>query len=156
MPVTALIGATACVLLRVAPAKQVFAPFADPLMFLFIGSFILARGLSLHRLDRRLAFGILSIPWIGARPGRVLTALGGVTAFLSCWLANTPVTAMMFAIAMSILGFLYDPARTEGRPAVRLSYATGVMIMTGFAASVGGLATPIGAAPKLIGLGFIR
>ena len=55
MPVSALIGATACVILRVAPARDVFAPFADPLMFLFIGSFILARAIFIHGLDRRLA-----------------------------------------------------------------------------------------------------
>src|SRR5690349_8675647 len=52
MPVTALVGAAACVILRVAPAKEVFAPFADPLMFLFIGSFIIARAIFLHHLDR--------------------------------------------------------------------------------------------------------
>src|SRR4051812_49689980 len=79
MPVTALIGAAACVVLRVAPAKEVFAPFADPLMFLFIGSFILARGLFVHRLDRRLAFGILSLRWIGAPPGRLPFASRAVT-----------------------------------------------------------------------------
>src|SRR5262245_23225270 len=43
LPATALIAAAACVLLQVAPAKEVFLPFADPLIFLFIGSFILAR-----------------------------------------------------------------------------------------------------------------
>ncbi|MDQ3800946.1 MAG: anion permease, partial [Acidobacteriota bacterium] len=61
MPVTALIGAAACVLLRVAPAREVFAPFADPLMFLFIGSFILARAIFLHDLDKRFAYGVLSL-----------------------------------------------------------------------------------------------
>src|SRR3954471_16588791 len=128
LPVTALVGAAACVVLRVAPAKDVFAPFADPLMFLFIGSFILARGLFVHRLDRRLAFGILSLRWIGARPGRILFAYGAVTTFLSAWVANTPVTAMMFAIGMSILGFLYDPERARtGVPPIRPSYATGLM-----------------------------
>ena len=45
MPVTALLGVAACVVLRVAPAREAFAPFADPLMFLFIGAFILARGI---------------------------------------------------------------------------------------------------------------
>src|SRR5918998_5200447 len=57
MPATALLGAAACVVLRVAPAKEVFAPYADPLIFLFIGSFIIARALFLHGLDRRVAFG---------------------------------------------------------------------------------------------------
>src|SRR3712207_3867074 len=53
LPVTALAGAAGCVVLRVAPAREVFAPFADPLMFLFIGSFILARAIFLHRLHPR-------------------------------------------------------------------------------------------------------
>src|SRR5213080_4494408 len=109
LPVTALVAAAACVLLQVAPAKEVFLPFADPLIFLFIGAFILARAIFLHRLDRRLAFGILSLPWIGARPGRILFAFGAVTAFISAWIANAATTAMMYAIAMSIINYLFDP-----------------------------------------------
>src|SRR6266849_104414 len=85
MPVTALVGAAGCVVLRVAPAKAVFAPFADPIMFLFIGSFILARAIFLHRLDRRLAFGVLSSRAVGARPSRVLFAFGATTAAISAW-----------------------------------------------------------------------
>lgn len=155
LPVTALVAAAACVLLQVAPAKEVFVSFADPLIFLFIGSFIVARAIFLHRLDRRLAFGILSLPWIGARPGRVLVALGAVTAFISAWVANAATTAMMYAIAMSIINYLFDPRRPGG-PLASRSYAMGLMLMTTFAASVGGLATPIGAAPNMIGVGFIR
>ncbi len=155
MPVTALLGASLCVVLRVAPVKEVFAPFADPIMFLFIGSFILARAIFLHRLDRRLAFGVLSLRLVGAYPGRILFAYGAVTAFMSAWISNTATTAMMFAIGMSILSFLFDEQHAEG---ARLSrrYATGLMLMTSFAASIGGLATPIGTPPNLIGLGAIR
>ena len=83
LPVTALLGASACVVLQVAPAKEVFAPFADPLMFLFIGAFILARGIFLHGLDRRVAYAVLSLPWVGARPSRILLAFGAVTALIS-------------------------------------------------------------------------
>src|SRR5437868_2530068 len=155
LPLTALIGATACVLLQVAPAREVFLPFADPLIFLFIGAFILARAIFLHRLDRRLAFAILSMPWVGGRPLRVLVAFGAVTAFISAWIANAATTAMMYAIAMSIVNYLFD-SRRPGGPLVARSYATGLLLMAAFAASVGGLATPIGAAPNLIGLGLIR
>ena len=155
LPVTALLGAAACVVLRVAPAKDVFAPFADPLMFLFIGSFILARAIFLHHLDRRLAFGVLSLRWVGARPGRILFAFGAVTAFISAWISNTATTAMMFAIGMAILAFLFDNERAGGSP-INRRYATGLMLMTSFAASIGGLATPIGTPPNVIGLGFIR
>lgn len=155
LPVTALVGASACVILRVASAKAVFAPFADPLMFLFIGSFILARALFLHHLDRRLAFAVLSIRWIGARPGRILFAYGAVTAFLSAWISNTATTAMMVTIGMSILAFLFEHQRQAGQ-SLNPRYATGMMLMTSFAASVGGFATPIGSAPNILGLGFIR
>jgi sodium-dependent dicarboxylate transporter 2/3/5 len=155
LPLTALIGAAACVLLQVAPAKEVFLPFSDPLIFLFIGAFILARAIFLHHLDRRLAFGILSLPAIGAHPVRVLVAFGAVTAFISAWVANAATTAMMFAIAMSIINYLFDPRHPNG-PLASRSYATGLLLMTTFAASVGGLATPVGAAPNMIGLGFIR
>ena len=155
LPVTALVGAAACVVLRVAPAKDVFAPFADPLMFLFIGSFMIARAIFLHRLDRRLAFGVLSVRWVGARPSRILFAFGAVTAFISAWISNTATTAMMFAIGMAILAFLFEQER-EGGLKVSRAYATALMLMTSFAASVGGLATPIGTPPNVIGLGFIR
>ena len=155
MPVTALLGAALCVVLRVAPAKEVFAPFADPLMFLFIGSFILARAIFLNKLDRRLAFGVLSLRWVGARPSRILFAFGAVTAFISAWISNTATTAMMFAIGMAILAFLFDNER-EGGTVINRRYATGLMLMTSFAASIGGLATPIGTPPNVIGLGFIR
>ncbi|MGB7159943.1 MAG: DASS family sodium-coupled anion symporter [Tepidisphaeraceae bacterium] len=155
MPVTALLGASLCVLLRVDTAKNVFAPFADPLMFLFIGSFIIARAIFVHGLDRRLAFGVLSLRGVGARPGRILFAFGAVTAFVSAWISNTATTAMMFAIGMSILGFLFEQERTSGIKIGR-RYATALMLITSFAASVGGLATPIGTPPNVIGLGFIR
>jgi solute carrier family 13 (sodium-dependent dicarboxylate transporter), member 2/3/5 len=153
LPVTALLGAAACVVLQVAPAKDVFAPFADPLMFLFIGAFILSRAIFLHGLDRRVAYAVLSLPWVGARPSRILLAFGAVTAAISGWISNTATTAMMFGIGLSILAALRNP---DGRPAIARAYATGLMLMTSFAASIGGLATPVGTPPNVIGLGFIR
>lgn len=153
LPVTALLGAAACVLLQVAPAKQVFAPFADPLMFLFIGAFILARGIFLHGLDRRVAYAVLSLPWVGARPSRILLAFGVATALISAWISNTATTAMMFGIGLSILAALRAPG---GDVAIDPRYPTALMLMTSFAATIGGLATPIGTPPNVIGLGFIR
>ena len=153
LPVTALLGAAASVVLEVAPAKEVFAPFADPLMFLFIGAFILARGIFLHQLDRRVAYAVLSLPWVGARPARILVAFGAATALISAWISNTATTAMMFGIGLSILAALQS--RTAG-DTMDPRYASALMLMTSFAASVGGLATPVGTPPNLIGIGFIR
>ena len=76
LSVTALLGAALCVVLGVAPAKQVFAPFADPLIFLFIGGFILARAIFIHGLDRRLALAVLSLRGVGSRPKRIMIAFG--------------------------------------------------------------------------------
>ncbi len=153
LPVTALLGAAVCVVLGVAPAREVFAPFADPLMFLFIGAFILSRAIFLHGLDRRVAYAVLSIPWVGARPSRILLAFGAVTALLSGWISNTATTAMMFGIGLSILAAMRAP---EARATIDPRYATALMLMTSFAASVGGLATPVGTPPNVIGLSFIR
>ena len=152
MALTALLGATACVMLQVAPAKNVFAPFADQLMFLFIGSFMLARAIELHGLDRRLALSVLTLKAVGGSPSRVLFAFGATTAFISAWISNTATTAMMFAIGLSILKVLGD----DGRSRIDPRYATGLMLMTSFSASIGGLATPIGTPPNVIGLNFIR
>ncbi|MEI2720333.1 MAG: DASS family sodium-coupled anion symporter [Gemmatimonadales bacterium] len=155
MPVTALLGASACVILGVAPAKAVFAPFADPLMFLFIGSFILSQGIFHHGLDRRVAFTVLSRPWVGASPSRLLLAFGLITALISGWISNTATTAMMFGIGMSILRVLYL-RQQSGELALDPRWASGLMLMTSFAASIGGLMTPVGTPPNVIGLGFIR
>ncbi|MFN7802434.1 MAG: SLC13 family permease [Planctomycetaceae bacterium] len=154
MTVTALLGAAGCVVLGVADAKTVFAPFADPLMFLFIGSFMLARAIFLHGLDRRLAYGVMSLNWVGARPSRILFAYGAVTAFISAWISNTATTAMMLAIGLSLVRFLKEASKDSVRIDPR--FATGLMLMTSFAASIGGLATPIGTPPNVIGLRFIE
>lgn len=155
MPVTALAGAALAIILRVADAKTVLAPFSDPLIFLFIGSFILARGIFLHDLDKRFAYGVLSLKFIGAKPSRILFAFGAVTAFISGWISNTATTAMMFAIGLSIIHFLFKHEKETGVK-INRNYATALMLITSFAASIGGLATPIGTPPNVIGLGFIR
>ena len=155
MPVTAMLGAAAAVVLRVAPAREVFAPFADPLMFLFIGAFILARAITLHGLDRRLAYAVLSHPLIAASPSRILFAFGAVTALISAWISNTATTAMMFTIGLAILAFLRSSEHETGIT-MHPAYAMALMLMTSFAASVGGLATPVGTPPNVIGIGFIR
>lgn len=161
LPVTALLGAVLCVVLGVAPAKTVLSYFADPIVFLFIGSFILARAMMLHGLDRRIALAFLSVPWIGGRPARMLAGVGLVTAVISMWVSNTATTAMMLPIAIGILSALHrvrvasglatGPMDARGWP-----FATGMMLMVAYAASIGGIGTPVGSPPNLIGIGLIR
>lgn len=155
LAVTALVGAVACVLAGVAPAQEVFAPFADPLIFLFIGSFLLAEAIRLHGLDKRLAFAVLALPGVTERPGRVLAAVAVVCATTSAFLSNTCVTAMMLTIVSGMITAIEAAGRRAGRPPAP-AFATGLLLCVAFAASVGGVATPIGTPPNLIGLGFIR
>ncbi|HSK74305.1 MAG TPA: DASS family sodium-coupled anion symporter, partial [Pyrinomonadaceae bacterium] len=103
----------------------------------------------------RFAFAVLSMKWIGARPSRILFAFGAVTAFSSAWISNTATTAMMFAIGLSIITFLFRHEKETGVK-INRNYATAMMLITSFAASIGGLMTPIGTPPNVIGLAFIR
>ena len=155
LAVTALLGAVACVVLGVAPAKEVFRPFADPLIFLFIGSFLLAEAIRIHKLDRRLAFAVLAVPWVGGQPIRILAAVAVVSVLISAFISNTVTAEMMVAIVTGILGAVEDVSR-DGKRLLNPSFATGLFLCIAFAASIGGLATPIGTPTNLIGLGFIR
>jgi len=152
LSVTALIGPVLTVVLRVAPAKAAFAPFADPIIFLFIGSFMLAEAMFVHGLDRRIAFGALSSRLVGASPARILFVFGGVAAGISMWISNTATTAMMFPIGLSIAAHL-----TEGRESEQGSrdFALAMMLICAFGASIGGIGTPIGTPPNLIGIGML-
>jgi sodium-dependent dicarboxylate transporter 2/3/5 len=153
LAVTALIGPLLTIVLGVAPARTAFAPFADPIIFLFIGSFMLAESMFVHGLDRRIAFGALSSRMVGSSPVRILLAFGGVSALISMWISNTATTAMMFPIGLSIVAHL-----THGREreAGSREFAVAMMLICAFGASIGGIATPIGTPPNLIGIGMLN
>ena len=159
IPVTALLGALLCVVFGIAPAKTVFAPFADPIIFLFLGSFILAEAMAVHGLDRRCAFKILSLKWVGNSTGRILFAFGAITAGISSWISNTATTAMMYPIALGIIYATADMMEKRAGGAVnpmQLQYGTGMMLMAAYASSVGGIGTPVGTPPNLIAMGMIE
>src|SRR5688500_8965479 len=161
LPVTALLGAVLCVAFGVGDVRTVFAPFADPIVFVFIGSFILARAMTIHALDRRIALAFLSVPGVGSHPARVLAGLGFVTALLSMWVSNTATTAMMLPIALGILSALHQLRVSRGLAKGPLDartwpFATGMMLMVAYAASIGGIGTPVGSPPNLIGMGHLE
>ncbi|MDC4222879.1 MAG: SLC13 family permease [Candidatus Manganitrophus sp.] len=152
IPITALLGPVLAIVLGIGKADAVLSSFGNPILFIFIGSFLIARAMEGHRLDRRFSLWLLSFRWVGDRPSRILWTLGGITAFLSMWISNTASTAMMFPIALGILSSLKEFSDEKG---TLEPYAVGVMLMVAYAASIGGVGTPIGTPPNLIGIGMI-
>ncbi|HVB39148.1 MAG TPA: DASS family sodium-coupled anion symporter [Vicinamibacterales bacterium] len=154
LAVTALLGPALAVVLGVTTAQQALAPFADPIIFLFIGSFILAEAMFVHGLDRRIAYTALSSKFVGTSAPRLLLVYGGVATALSMWVSNTATTAMMFPIGMAIVAHATHNARpgdTAGR-----QFAVAMMLTTAFGACIGGMATPVGTPPNLIGIGMLQ
>ena len=149
LAVTALLGPTLAVVLQIAPAGLVFRPFASTTIFLFIGSFILAQALFVHRVNERIAYGVLSLRVIGGHPTRILIAYGLLAAFLSAWMSNTATAAMLVPIGLTLLRFMESEADIPKR------YGTALMLMTTYCCSRGGMATPVGTPPNLIAIGMI-
>jgi sodium-dependent dicarboxylate transporter 2/3/5 len=158
LPVTALLAPVLCVILGIGEPKTILASFGDPVVFLFLGSFLLAQAMIVHQLDRRIALSILGLEWVGKNTRRVLFVFGAMTAFISMWLSNTATTAMLLPIGLGILGEIATLAQNQTRtPTVlsQLNMSSGLMLMTAYAASIGGIGTPIGTPPNLIGIGMI-
>lgn len=161
IPVTAVLGLALAVVTGVAPAADVFGAFASSTIFLFIGGFIIAEAMMRHGLDRRFAFRVLALPGVARSTTRTVVAFGTVALLLSAFISNTAATAMLFPIALGIVGTLSGLVAKQSRggatvDASRLRFSTALMLMTAYGASVGGLLTPIGSPPNLIGREFIE
>ena len=161
IPVGGLIGVGAIVLLGVAPADDVLAPFGSSTVFTFIGAFILAQAMLKHGLARRFAFRILSLPGVGRTTTRVIVAFGVITAALSAFVSNTATVAMLLPTALGILAVIANLMQErgvvkEGFDPTRLRVGVALMLMLAYGASVGGLLTPVGSPPNLIGRGLIE
>ncbi|HVL84036.1 MAG TPA: DASS family sodium-coupled anion symporter [Pseudonocardia sp.] len=161
IPIGGLIGVALIVILQVVPADDALAPFGSSTVFTFIGAFILAAAMLKHGLARRFAFRILSLRGVGGSTTRLIIAFGGITALLSAFVSNTATVAMLLPTALGILGVIaklmqergvvpedFDPLR------IRVGFA--LMLMLAYGASVGGLLTPVGSPPNLIGRGLIE
>ena len=148
LPVTSLLGPVLAVLLDVSGARDAFAPFGDPVIFLFLGSFLLAEALRVHGLDRRIALAILAAPGVAASPVRLRIAVGLVTAGISMWISNTATAAMMLPIVLGLVRALAAAGSTESPRAL--------MLIVGMAASLGGIATPVGTPPNMIAIGVLE
>ena len=151
LPVTALLGTTFCVLAGLASAKTIFASYGHPIIFLFIGSFLLAQAMAVHGVDRRFAAWMLALQWVGERPSRILLVLALITGFISMWISNTAATALALPVALGVLATL----KKSGAQDLGL-YRIGMLLMLSYAATAGGMATVIGTPPNMIGVALIN
>ena len=150
LPATALVGSALAIAAGVAPAREVLAPYANPVIFLFLGSFLLAEAFRKYGLDRRVARGLLGLEVFAGSPRGLLAGLGVVSAALSSALSNTATTALLTPIGQGAVEA--GGARRAERPR---RFESGVLLAIAYGASVGGIATLIGTPPNLLAAGFL-
>ena len=160
IPATAILALALCVVFGVASSDDVYGSFGSDTIFLFIGAFIIAQAMMTHGLDRRFAFRVLSIPGVAKSTYGVIIAFGAIAALISAFISNTATAAMLLPIGLGMMGALgglvADQAEGENPDTSRLRFGTALMLMISYGAGVGGLLTPIGTPPNLIGIEFIE
>src|SRR3712207_288260 len=112
-----------------------------------------------HGLDRRFAFLVLSIPGVARSTYGVIIAFGAIAASISAFISNTTTAAMLLPIGLGMMGALGSMVQEQSdtnRDISRLRFGTALMLMISYGAGVGGLITPIGTPPNLIGIAFIE
>lgn len=151
IPVTAAMPVALLPVLGVMPIAEATAPYANPLIFLFVGGFAVALSVQRWNLHRRVALRVLQ--FAGSRLDRLIGGFMLATAGLSMWVSNTATAALMLPIALSVLALLETEPQTRAagsRPALAL------LLGIAFAANIGGMATLIGSPPNALTAAFLN
>jgi sodium-dependent dicarboxylate transporter 2/3/5 len=142
------------------------APYASPIVFLFLGGFLIAIAMEKWNLHRRIA--LLTLRRVGTEPRRLVLGLMFVTGFLSMWVSNTATTLMMLPIGLSVLALVSERSSVgqgsseRHRPGhadlVRdenmRRFGVCLMLAIAWSASMGGLGTLLGSPPNAIIAGY--
>lgn len=155
IPITSLLGPVLCIILGIASPAVVFAPFATPIIFLFLGSFLLAQGMIEQRLDQRIALSILSLRWVGNSPYRLLIAIALIPPLLSMWISDSATTAMIYPILLGIISAFSALSQQADKKLTSARFNSGMLLTISYGALIGGIGTPVGTPPNLIGIGMI-
>ncbi|RMF04306.1 MAG: SLC13/DASS family transporter [Bacteroidetes bacterium] len=153
LAVTALLPLVWLPLLQIMPMAEAARPYADPLIFLFMGGFMIALAMERWALHRRIALNIVART--GTNANRIILGFMLATAFLSMWISNTATAVMMLPIALSVLSLLTPADGTVAGTGVR-AFGQSLMLGIAYAANIGGTATIIGTPPNVVFSGFIR
>ena len=160
LAVTALLPLVLFPLLGILSSKQVAPNYANHLIFLFLGGFMIALAMEKWNFHKRLALWIIFA--IGTRPQRLVLGFMVATAFLSMWISNTASTMMMFPVAMAVVRQIALDASLNGvrnsESQKTIEQGLGLVLVLGLAysASIGGVGTLIGTAPNIVFAGFYK
>jgi sodium-dependent dicarboxylate transporter 2/3/5 len=153
---TALLPVLLFPLLGAGTAAEATAPYSRPLIFLFLGGFLLGLSLQKWGLHRRIA--LLTLLAFGTRPTRLIAGFMLATAVLSMWISNTATVIMMLPIGVSVLETMRERLGGNTSKARDPSdrFAPALLLGIAYAASIGGIGTLIGTPPNLILAAFLQ
>ena len=155
IPVTALLPLVSFPLLGIMNMKEAAAPYANPIIFLFLGGFMIALALEKHHLHERIALNLIRVT--GTSGNGVILGFMIATAFISMWISNTATAMMMLPIALSVIHLLKSKGdlKPHELPRQERNFAMGLLLTVGYAATLGGLATIIGTPPNVVFAGLL-
>ncbi|WP_250460393.1 SLC13 family permease [Microbulbifer litoralis] len=152
VPVTALLPIATFQLLGISTMEEATAPYANPIIYLFMGAFVLALAVERWNLHKRIALMILSRTGTDGR--RMVGGFMLVAALLSMWMTNTSTTMMLFPIAISVTAIIVD--NVQGLTArAKSHFQTAMLLALAYAATIGGLATLVGTPPNALLAAFL-
>lgn len=151
MPVVALLPLLLFPLMGVSKIEETAAPYANPVVFLFMGGFMIGLAIEKWNLHKRIALGIVNIT--GTSGNRIILGFILATGFLSMWLSNTATTMMMFPIAASVIKVMSGNNYDE--KSIR-NFSLCLMLVIAYASNFGGVATIIGTPPNVAFVGYIQ
>ncbi|MEN9952447.1 MAG: hypothetical protein RLZZ520_715 [Bacteroidota bacterium] len=150
MPAVALIPLVLFPLMGIAKISDAAAPYANEVVFLFMGGFMIGLGIEKWNLHKRIALSI--VQFTGTNGNRILLGFILATGFISMWLSNTATTMMMLPIAASVISVVV--AKNENNPQLR-HFAVCMMLGIAYASNFGGIATIIGTPPNVAYASYI-
>jgi len=142
---TALLPIVLFPLLGVTDIAGATTPYANPLIYLFLGGFIIALGMERSGLHRRIALNI--IQRVGTQPKAIIAGFMLAAAFLSMWVSNTATAMMMLPIALSVIRLVEHDDEDQG---IRSGFAVVLLLSLAYACNIGGLGTLIGTPPNAL------
>jgi solute carrier family 13 (sodium-dependent dicarboxylate transporter), member 2/3/5 len=145
---TALIPLAALPLIGAASIREAAAPYADPIVFLFIGGFMLAACVERWRLHERIALSIAVRA--GGRPVALVAGFMIASAAISMWISNTATTLMLAPIAIGAARAMSGGGKAD------LALGGALTLGVAHAASIGGVGTPVGTPTNLIAIAFFE